>query len=110
MGDIDQLPQGPFHRAESPTQTKADARSQELSREIWGQPARGSNFPSVKAYPGLLPNIRGVEFTTAIEPHPNSAPHEAKWYWQWTPGVTLRQKNGKDYACIPVTSFKNCQP
>jgi hypothetical protein len=105
------VPQEPFHRVEnSTTQTKVVAQMQELSREIWGRPARGSGQPSVKAYPGNLPDRRGVEFTTDIEPMPGSAPNEARWYWEWCPGVLLRQKDGEDFACITVTSFKNMQP
>ncbi len=105
------MPRDPFHRVENPTtQTKAIAKLQELSREIWGRPARGSGQPSVKAYPGHLPKRRGVEFTTDIEPMPGSAPNEARWYWEWCPGVELRQKDGEDYACIGVTTFNNMQP
>jgi len=83
---------------------------QARSREIWGRPARGSGQPSVKAYPGSLPDRRGVEFITDIAPMPGSAPNEARWYWEWCPGVLLRQKDGGDFACIPVISFKNMQP
>ena len=105
------MPQHPFHRVENPnTQTKVIARIQELSREVWGRPARGSGQPSVKAYPGSLPQRRGVEFTTAIEPMPGSAPNEARWYWEWCAGVELRQKSGEDYASIGVTTFHNMQP
>jgi hypothetical protein len=105
------VPHDPFHRVENPTtQPKDVARVQELSREIWGLPARGSGQPSVKAYPGSLPKGRGIEFTTNIEPMPGSAPNEARWYWEWCPGVQLRQKDGKDFACIGWSSFKNMQP
>lgn len=107
------MPQDPFHRVENPTtQTKAIAKLQETSREIWGLPARGSGQPSVKAYPGPLTATKGpgIEFTTGIEPNPGSSPNQAMWYWEWTPGVQLRQKGGEDYACIAVTSFTNCQP
>jgi hypothetical protein len=105
------MPQEPFHRVENPTtQTKAIAKLQEISREIWGLAARGSGQPSVKAYPGPLPNRAGVEFTTDINPQPNSSPYEAHWYLDWCPGVRLRKKDGQDYACIGVTTFKNCQP
>jgi hypothetical protein len=83
---------------------------QERSREIWGRPARWSSQPSVKAYPGTLPDQRGIEFTTDIEPMPGSAPNEARWYWEWCSGVLLRRKCGQDFASIPVTSFKNMQP
>ena len=104
------MPQDPFHRVENmTTQTKEIAGMQEVSREIWGRPARGSGQPSVKAYPGRLPKGRGVSFTTDIEPMPGSAPNEARWYWQWCPDVQLRQKNGEDFACIGVTSFSNMQ-
>lgn len=105
------MPVDPFHRVENPTtQTRAIAKQQEQSGEVWGLPARGSSQPSVKAYPGRLSGGRGIEFTTDIEPQPWGAPNEARWYWDWTPGVRLRQQNGNDYACIAVTSFKNCQP
>lgn len=105
------MPQDAFHRVENTTtQTTAIAKMQELSCEIWGRPARGSGQPSVKAYPGGLPDRRGVEFTTDIEPMPGSAPNEARWYWEWCPGVQLRQKDGVDFACIGVTSFENMQP
>jgi hypothetical protein len=100
-----------FHRVENTTtQTKEIAKMQEQSLEIWGRPAMGSGLPSVKAYPGNLPNRRGVEFTTDIEPKPDGAPNEARWYWEWTSGVQLRQRNGEDFACISVTSFRNAQP
>ena len=39
-----------------------------------------------------------------------SAPNEARWYWEWCPGVDLKQKNGGDYACIGVITFSNMQP
>jgi hypothetical protein len=111
MEDNNQVPHGPFHRVENPTtQTKEIAMLQELSDEIWGRPARGSGLPSVKAYPGPLPNRRGVEFTTNIEPMPNSAPNEARWYLNETPGVQLRQQNHEDFACICVKNFRNMQP
>jgi hypothetical protein len=105
------VPQDLFHRVENTTtQTKEIAAMQEMSREIWGRAARGSDKPSVKAYPGNLPNRRGVEFTTAIEPTSGCAPNEARWHWEWCPGVQLRQKDGEDFACISVTSFTNAQP
>jgi len=107
------VPQGPFHRVQNPhTQTAKIAKMQELSGELWGLPARGSGQPAVKAYPGPLTEDkgRGIEFTTDIEPMPGSSPNQAQWYWKWTPGVELRQQNGKDYACIAWTSFKNMQP
>lgn len=104
------MPQDLFYRVENPTtQTREIAEMQEQSREIWGRPARGSGQPSVKAYPGTLPNRRGVEFTTDLKPMPGSAPNEARWYWQWCPGVQLRHKNGEDFASISVTSFRNEQ-
>ena len=61
----------------------------------------------VKAYPGNLPDRRGIEFTTDIDPMPGGAPNEARWYYELTPGVLLRHE---DFACITVTGFKNMQP
>lgn len=104
------VPHGPFHRVETPNQTATVALLQEQSGEIWGRPARGSGQPSVKAYPGSLSPRRGVEFTTEIDPQPNSAPNEVRWYWQWCDGVELRQVNGEDFACIRWTTFTNKQP
>jgi hypothetical protein len=106
------VPREPFHRVETPSQPRAVAALQEKSGEIWGLPARGSGQPSVKAYPGPLTEEdgRGIEFTTDIEPMPGSAPNEARWYWEWCIGVQLRQMDGKDFACITWTSFKNMQP
>lgn len=83
---------------------------QEISQEVWGRPAQGSDRPSVKAYPGSLPRRRGVEFTTNTEPMPGSAPNEARWYWELCPGVQLKHNSGADYACISVATFNNMQP
>jgi hypothetical protein len=105
-----EVPTEPFHRIETPSQPKAVALLQDLSKEILGRAARGSSLLAVKAYPGPLPPLRGIEFTTDIEPGRGSAPNEARWYLDWCPGVQLRQKDGEDFACITVTSFKNCQP
>jgi len=104
------MPLKPFHRVESTTQLSATAKFQEKSHEIWGLPSRGSDLPCVKAYPGALPNRRGIEFTTDIDPWANSSPSEALWYLTWCAGVEVRKKGGKEYACITVTTFKNCQP
>ncbi len=41
---------------------------------------------------------------------PGSAPNEARWYWEWCPGVQLRKKDDEDFACIGVISFENMQP
>jgi hypothetical protein len=98
-----------FHRLESPTQTAATAKLQEQSREIWGLPARGSSLPSVKAYRDALPaGDRGVEFGTPIAVvKGHGTPWEARWYYHYTPGVTM---NTQGYAVIPVDMFKNMQP
>lgn len=89
-----------FCRWESSTQTPKVAVLQVNSGEIWGKAPRGGVYPTVQAYPGGLSGRRGIEFITAITPHPMSAPHEARWYYPLTPGVELRQKNGEDFACI----------
>jgi hypothetical protein len=100
---------GIFFRLESPTQTPAIAVLQVRSGEIWGKTPRGGFEPTVKAYAGRLMARRGIEFTTQIKPHPNSAPHEVRWYLRRTPGVELRRKNGEDYACIKAV-VDNHQP
>jgi hypothetical protein len=58
---------------------------------------------------GLPRTERGIEFSTDIAPHPNSAPNIVKWYLTHTPGVQSRQKNGKDFACISA-EIRLCQP
>src|SRR5690348_208998 len=99
---------GPFHRIESTTQTVADAVQQVDSGEIWGRTPRGGMTPTVKAYAGPIGGNRGVQFTTDINPHPNSAPHEARWYLG-NEGVELRQHGGDDFACI-LADVQNHQP
>jgi hypothetical protein len=83
------------------------------SSRFWGDLGRHSARglePTVQAYPwALAKEQRGIEFTTSIKPYPMSSPFEARWYLTLTPGVMLRQKNGKDYACITAT-VDNRQP
>jgi hypothetical protein len=104
------MPLGPFHRLESPSQTPAVALIQMASGEIWGKTPRGGFVPTVQAYAGALPSAeRGIEFTTAILPHPMGSPFEARWYLGHTPGVQLRQNGGEDFASITAT-VDNRQP
>jgi hypothetical protein len=100
---------GIYCRWESPTQTPAIAIIQVRSGEIWGRKPAGGFYPAVQAYPSRLSGRRGIEFTTEIQPHPMSAPHEVRWYLGITPGVELRQKQGEDYACIKA-AVDNQQP
>jgi hypothetical protein len=68
---------GPFHRLESRTQTVADAKLQDSSKEIWGKPAANtaqSNLPCVIAVPCHRArealNLRGLLCrSVAPEPH-----------------------------------------
>lgn len=78
---------GPFHRLESPTQTKETARKQQESGQLWGKPPRyGLDVPTVKAYVGPLPNgKRGIEFWTDTKPT-NESPVRAYWM-EDSPGV-----------------------
>jgi hypothetical protein len=99
---------GPFCRLENPeTQTKALAVQQKRTGEIWGRPHRqGGLFPCVKAYPRqLLAAEHGIEFVTPTAPDRSySAPHEARWYYPHTPGVTLHtDEKGEEFAVISVT-------
>lgn len=102
---------GPFNRRETPGgQTPAVALKQAASGEIWGRtPKNGGLGPTVQAYPGLLVNRRGIEFTTDIEPHPNGSPFEVRWYLRLTPGVQRRCEAGEEFACISAI-VKNLQP
>ena len=110
------MPGPPFHRLESPTQTPADAKLQDSSKEIWGKPASNtaqSNLPCVKAYRGILPSgQRGVEFETPIVPQRGSGtPFEARWYLNFTNGVLQRtDAAGTVYAAISLSRFVNGQP
>lgn len=97
---------GPFHRVESPTQTKQTADQQARSNAIWGTIARWGYAPTVKAYRGPLPaGVRGIEFTTTVAPRKNSHPTLVEWM-QGDPGVT-DQPGG--YVSITVTITANTQ-
>lgn len=105
-----------YHRRESPTQTPADAALQEASMEIWGSPPQNiyqSDIPKVQAYCGPLPTgVRGIEFTTDIEPDPGSPPGRASWSYDPDhprTGVRLTEKNEKTYLIIKVLSIANHQ-
>lgn len=106
---------GPFHRRESPTQTKQDAIDQIASQEVWGKAARMNGIPSVKAYRNTMPaGQRGIEFTTFVSPTSGSGtPIEARWYppspGNPPNGVDHRQRNGEDYAAI-AARVVNLQP
>ena len=92
---------GPYRREESRHQTKDDALLQVASGEIWGRVPMGGMEPTVQAYPGPLGlGVRGINFTTDIDPYPSGSPIEVRWYLTQTPGVETRQKNGQDCACI----------
>jgi hypothetical protein len=100
-----------YNRQESPTQTRADARAQVKSGEVWGRAPRGGAFLCVKAYRNRLPKkVRGIEFTSSVAPERGSGtPYEARWYHPDTPGVLGRTKNGEDFAAIPA-DVTNKQP
>lgn len=69
-----------YHRIRSKTQTLAHAILQQRSGELWGQPARGSQIPKVKAYVGPLPDDRyGIEFLADVPPDPGCPPGHAYW-------------------------------
>ena len=93
---------GPYHRQESPTQSPEVALLQVASGEIWGRTPRGGRWPTVQAYPKpIASGARGVEFTTAVQPYPQGAPHEVRWYLGITPGVLERFDDmGEQFACV----------
>jgi hypothetical protein len=98
------MPDEQYHRVESSTQTQEDAVMQVETGEIWGKEPYGSQFLVVQAYRmALSEGKRGIQFTTEVRPQRGSGtPFEARWYYQHTPGVLLRQKGGRDYAAIPA--------
>jgi len=97
---------GPYHRLESPTQTKQTAARQVATQEIWGTIAKWGYAPTVKAYIGPLPTgVRGVEFTTPVPPRPNSHPTFEEWP-QGYPGV---RDVGGDYVAIDADVHLNTQ-
>jgi hypothetical protein len=105
---VGQPGQSVYHRLESPTQTPAVARQQVQSMEIWGLPARGSPFPSVKAYRNNLPSqqTRGIEFSSNVAPTKGvGTPYEARWY-VGTAGVFQRPNN---HVGVPIFYIKNTQ-
>lgn len=97
---------GPFHRVASPSQTVEYADKQVRTGEVWGKAARGSDFPSIKAYRGALPpGVRGIEFVTQCAPYPNPHPILVQWY-DSTPCVV---SIGNGYVSIRVTVTRNTQ-
>ena len=94
-----------YHRRESRTQTRGDARKQESSGEIWGKTGFGRSYPSVKAVPGPLPpSQRGIEFETDIPPNRDPAPDWVEWSGP-REGVVVEG----EFAKIKVTIRKNSQ-
>ena len=101
---------GPFNREESTTQDSATALQQVATGEIWGKTPRFGTVPTVEAYGGQLKaTLRGIEFSTPIQPHPNGSPYHIKFYLGMTQGVQHRCKGGIDYACISAIVI-NKQP
>ncbi len=100
-----------YNRRESPSQTRADAVRQQNSMEIWGQAARGSGLPSVKAYREATAPLagnggRGVLFNTNVPLAARGDPYQARWY-DGDPGV-MQKPNG--FVAISVTQLLNRQP
>ena len=83
---------------------------QVASKEIWGRGAHKGALLCVKAYPGPLPDVRGIEFSTDLAVSKFSAPNKSLWYLEFTPGVEARTKDGEDFACITVDEVRNLQP
>ncbi len=97
---------GPYHRLESPTQTKTDASVQVMTGEIWGQSTPFSAIPAVRAYRNALPSTdRGIEFYTYVKPHDDPHPTLVRWL-KTTAGVQMKP-NG--FVAIPVVGIKNTQ-
>ena len=101
---------GQFNRRETPTQTPATALLQVASGEVWGRTPKYGLGPAVQAYTGKLRNLRGIDFTTMVDPHGSaSSPFEVRWYLNLTNGVECRRKDGEDFACVAAV-VTNMQP
>ena len=94
---------GPFHRLESPTQSRQDALQQVASQEIWGRARRQSDIPQVQAYLGPLPaGAKGIEFRTA------ASPDQGTVHARWTgPREGVRVEDG--FCKIACRITKNTQ-
>lgn len=84
--------------------------------EIWGTSPKNfyqSNLPKVQAYEGSLPaDVRGIEFTTDIEPDPGMPPGRACWSYDSDrprKGVRIEEKVDKKYCVIKVLTIENRQ-
>jgi hypothetical protein len=103
MGLVTKLSQvRTYHRLESPTQTPMIAKLQENNMEIWGSPPHNtyqSDIPKVKAYEGSLPKgVRGIEFTTDIEPDSGTPPGKGVCWSDLQKGVKIEEKeDGRIY-------------
>jgi hypothetical protein len=95
------------------------AIGQAIASEVWGTTSTfGNGFPTVRAFPGPLPDgADGIEFTTDVPPTPGSStPHEVYWkLHQASPLVEERE--GGSFAAIKVkilkaryTTLKSLQP
>jgi hypothetical protein len=93
---------GPFHRYQNAALNHAVLATGKLKGRRRRNIYAGA-VPAVKAYPGPLPSgARGIEFMTAVAPHPFQAP-EASWP-EGHPGVEVIDP-GEEVA-IPVTIIK----
>lgn len=80
---------GPFHRIQTPTQTKEDAARQVESKQVWGRPRQHSEIPQVQAYEGPLPSkCDGIQFTTLVSPDRGTPPGQERWTGP-RPGVVV---------------------
>lgn len=97
---------GMFHRNEATYQTVKDAELQMASQEMWGRTPKNGFDLAVQAFKADgIKQARRIEFSTDIEPKAET-PYEAWWYRNDT-GVEVRQKEGEEYACIPVEISMN---
>jgi hypothetical protein len=96
---------GPFYRTGS-AQDDDTTRRQQESGELWGKPDRGSDFPSVDAWTGPLPDGEpGVEFWTDVKPDDGQPPGRAKWRGPRL-GVRIDGEWAKIRGTITKTRFR----
>ncbi|MFE0019557.1 hypothetical protein [Amycolatopsis sp. NPDC059021] len=96
---------GPYHRAESSSQSPEVAKMMVESSELWGKAARFGNSAVVQAWNGPLPDgDRGVEFYTDVKPRFYGTKVSLR---EWREGQNVILDG--DYVKVAIVVTKNTQ-
>jgi hypothetical protein len=98
---------GPFHRLLAPgVQDSETVVRQILSGEVWGKPPSWGGSPTVKAYPGRLPDdASGIEFWAF---QPPEHPYGPRCYWR-TPGAYVTIDGKTEIARLAIAFVRITQ-